>query len=349
MQAHGWERSSSTSPNPLFASKTLSLADTLKKANILVVGLSGKIGSGKTTLSTELVKKLGRTRCIERNFADLLKEQVASHLNIPVEWCYTHEGKNTVIPEYSGKTLGGILQDWGTGLRETVHPNIWVNGIGSWLLSLTQSLSVIKGESLPNTTTINVVGYRRIVIIGDVRFPNEVQFIRETAGGVVLRLVGDPGGVHKETLRNTEHISETALDGDGFTFDYILQTNLLSVAEMTAAMYQFLRRQWSDHCAQRRFKAKRMIQTRISPLVEAIIQRRSQTNNAPIENIAETFKNEFANAFVLHGTNENENENVLSQIEKERIEQKLAAFALCASKETMTVDSLADTAVSFTE
>lgn len=169
------------------------LAQLLQARKVRLLGVSGKIGSGKTTLCEAVVHHYGDDRVLVRNFADRLKEEVALHVGVDVDDCYTHDGKNQQLPHYN-MTLGSLLQVWGTKIRE-IHADAWVLAVDAYVREYLHT-------SYCDET---------LIVIGDVRFPNEVDWIR-ASGGHVIRLVGDPAGVRAASTRNVHHASETALD-----------------------------------------------------------------------------------------------------------------------------------------
>lgn len=185
----------------------------LLKREVIVLGISGKIGAGKSTLSEALKAVLTENGFLvyERNFADKLKELVAFHFNIDVRRCYTQEGKNSLLhARYGvGMTVGRMLQLFGTSLRQ-VNENIWINSVADF----------VEENSSNNSNKL-------VFIIPDCRFPNEVEWIRSMFG-IAVRLEGDPGQVAKNSKRDLAHISETALDGYA-GFDLVLDTNKTAV------------------------------------------------------------------------------------------------------------------------
>lgn len=192
---------------------------TIRQNNVIVIGVSGKIGSGKTCLAKGLQGRFKNV--VLRNFADRLKEEVAMHLEIDVAMCYTHEGKNVYLPQY-GMTIGEFLQHWGTKLRD-VHEEIWILAVQSFV----EARIAEKQSSEP-----------LIVVVGDVRFPNELDWVRKI-GGLSVRLTGDPQQERAKSKRNMQHPSETSLDqfeADG-RFDIIVDTernNRLSTLQIVA-------------------------------------------------------------------------------------------------------------------
>lgn len=153
------------------------------KTNLIII--SGKIGSGKSTLS-EMIEKHLHNKDIavsQRFFASRVKkihEVLTGHAG------YTQENKNLYLDEY-GFTVGVGLQKIGDGLRELYHPDVWI------ISTLT--------NLIPHTVTI----------INDCRYPNEAKKAKEQ-GGIVIRLNGDPAKVRENSLRDLNHSSEIALD-----------------------------------------------------------------------------------------------------------------------------------------
>lgn len=187
-------------------SQCIDRAALWRAKNVVVVGISGKIGAGKSC-ACESIRAAFPAETVVRNFADRLKEEVALHLGIDVALCYSHDGKNTFLPDY-GITLGEFLQQWGTRLRG-LHPEIWVLAVQSYI-------DVCVAQKTDDDAQL-------IVVIGDCRFLNEVQWIRRV-GGTTIRLNGDPAGERARSKRDQSHVSETALDN--YTdFDLVIDTD----------------------------------------------------------------------------------------------------------------------------
>lgn len=220
----------------------MSLRDKCRQHRVLVCVVSGKIGAGKTTLCDGLVASLGGHNVVGkesavvlvRNFADRLKEIVALHLDIDLSMTQTHQGKNTILPAYDNASIGTMLQQVGSKLRE-VHPLFWINAVESWLeariderVSAANTASSVQKDARKDAKEENEskdsLPFNMLVLIGDGRFPNEVEWVKERCGGMSIRLNGDPGGERARSTRDKTHISETALDAYD-AFDLVLSTD----------------------------------------------------------------------------------------------------------------------------
>lgn len=206
----------------------LSLREKCIKYRVLVCGISGQIGSGKTTLCDSLVKLVGAKSALVRNFGDRLKEEIAFHLNDDVQQFYTHEGKNEMVPLY-GMTRGTMLQKWGDAIRG-VHPMAWIFAVHAWVED--QIDKRIADGSLG--TQLGHLPCNLLILLGDARMPNELEWIEEQCAGLAIRLFGDPAGVRAKSTRDLTHISETALDNyTGFKIQ--INTNLYDIDSTCAA------------------------------------------------------------------------------------------------------------------
>lgn len=186
-----------------------------------IIGISGKIGSGKTTLSKYIQSSVILSGCEylyeRKSFAENVRQVTSILTGINIENLRSDTDKNRFIPKYQ-KSLGEILQNVGTGMRQTVHPDVWVNSLFSTFDKR------VNSQSTPSYW-----------IIDDVRFENEAQKIKEM-GGILIRLNGDPANARQNSNRNLTHISETALDN--YTgFDFIFDTNITLTKEISETIF----------------------------------------------------------------------------------------------------------------
>jgi len=166
----------------------------------MVIGISGKIGSGKDTFADYFIKHVQNEYGIlfeNKKFAYNLKKIVSVLTGVPMEDVLSREGKLKYLPEW-GMTVGEMQQKVGTeAIRNNIHPNAWV-------LSLFGTYNADKD----------------FWIVTDVRFKNEAKIIKEM-GGIIIRLNGDPLNSKSGDNRNMAHQSEIDLDDyDGFDYVY---------------------------------------------------------------------------------------------------------------------------------
>ena len=124
-----------------------------------MVGVAGYARSGKDTFAHALVEGAGFTR---RALADAIKEDVARFLGIAVEEV-----------ERRKDDLRHLLKWYGTEWRRReCGGDYWIDRLERWLRKDSQC---------------NVYSIARIVV-PDVRFPNEAEWVRNQ-GGIVVRVV----------------------------------------------------------------------------------------------------------------------------------------------------------------
>ena len=145
----------------------------------MIIGISGKIGTGKTHLSNLFIKK--HPEYIKIGFADILKEECSKKFEYPLKWNYSEKGKNELViykvPIYYPKTVREILQWYGTDVCRAKDPDYWVKKMQK------RALEVYMKEPLCGTPKI---------IIDDVRFINEAKWI-QNMGGKTIGLNPYPG------------------------------------------------------------------------------------------------------------------------------------------------------------
>jgi len=179
----------------------------------MIIGISGKIGSGKGVVSEKLAEFLSKRKPVYyKIFAHPLKDIVAILTGHPLTTNYdnyfeggirdySQEDKNTFIPLYN-MTIGEMLQKIGTeAMRNHFDSDVWAKAIFS---------NYDDKEDY-------------IWVISDCRFTNEADAIKKR-GGIIIRVNGDPAKVNLNTKRDKSHISETALD-DYTDFDYVIENN----------------------------------------------------------------------------------------------------------------------------
>lgn len=226
----------------------------------MIIGISGKIGSGKDTVAKIITELEPDKYWSIRKFAGKLKDVATLLTGIHQSKFEDQEFKKTELgPEWNcnppGKvgwvhrqpmTVREFLQKLGTdAMRMGLHENTWVNA----LMREYQPAYKGKAHDLKDYSELythiscascgkKYNGYKRQHlckecieddriqfypnwIITDVRFPNEYDAVKAN-GGLILR-VNRPGYGTSMLDLATAHPSETALDGH--KFDHVIDNN----------------------------------------------------------------------------------------------------------------------------
>lgn len=232
-----------------------------------IIGISGKIGSGKDTVAKLLqmhawnkkeilapkVFKYDKDYLISHNldlldiypsfstmrFATKLKQFVADILNIdpvlldnqdfkmsklPVEWNKVRnniDALNIKVP----MTVREMLIAIGDGMRNCVHPDIWVNALFSQYRPGEYVGTTQVGDRMPSW------------IIPDMRYPNEKERI-EKLEGITIR-------VERPGIKKLDHISETVLDSAQFDWTIINDKDISILFDQTKMIYDDIHSRFS--------------------------------------------------------------------------------------------------------
>ena len=186
----------------------------------MIIGISGKAESGKDTAAKMLEVIYGNPGISYEDFkdknykgfadiqtvhfADMLKETAMTMCILGEDDVNTQYGKKQTI-EWLGITVRELLQKLGTCVRQGIDNLFWIKSLFA-----------------------NIEGWEN-VIIADVRFPEEVQSIKER-GGLIIRIDRNGAGAG-------DHISEIALD-DYTNWDFHIGNNG-SLEELFHAMKIF--------------------------------------------------------------------------------------------------------------
>ncbi len=175
----------------------------------MIIGISGKMGSGKdyfveNHLKPFIINELQK-KCIVISFADMVKINLMVHHNVDFDDLYKGNKKPEIrkLLQYEGTENG----------RDKYGEDIWIKYVEAWY-KLYQS----RGFD--------------IIIIPDVRFKNEYNFIKKN-NGIIFRIESPERNEKRlleESINNANyneiknHISEIDLDNEHF--DYIINNNI---------------------------------------------------------------------------------------------------------------------------
>ena len=165
----------------------------------VVIGVTGKAGSGKDTIGDYLVENYG---FVKMAMADPLKSGVQNLFHIDDETMYDREKREEPLADFPDWSVRKILQFVGTDLlRNQFDKDIWVK-------------LMLKKLRLSSSQKI---------VICDIRFPNELNCIRdcEYANGHFFRVVrnscdvGDNVGLgnHESETHELDYDHEFSNDG----------------------------------------------------------------------------------------------------------------------------------------
>lgn len=169
----------------------------------MIIGITGKIGSGKDTVATIVKELYPEMEWQIKGFADKLRQVASLLTGIPAEDMKGQEVKAQEVWEFN-MTLRQLLQRLGTNaIRNNLHPNAWVNALMVDYIRIEKTgndpvfgeYQALKEDVWPNW------------LVTDTRFPNELNAITDK-GGICIRIVR-----LDNPYPSSNHISETALDG----------------------------------------------------------------------------------------------------------------------------------------
>ena len=149
----------------------------------MLIGVCGKAGSGKDTVSDYLINKYGFKQIA---LADPIKRLVQDIFVLDHHTVYDRVAREQPLEQWDNWTVRKLLQFIGTELfRENIDDAIWVK-------SLWYKISNDKKNDY---------------VISDVRFPNELKFFEEKAGNDFISLKVTRKG-YQGKVGMTGHASE---------------------------------------------------------------------------------------------------------------------------------------------
>lgn len=156
----------------------------------MIIGITGRKGSGKDTIGEYLIEKHGFVRI---GFADTLKQICEIIFGFSEEQLYGN--LKEVIDDYWKHSPREILQKVGTDLFRNHAPKVLENlDENIWIRSVERKIENLKKNGITK------------FVITDVRFSNELEFISKV-NGTSIRVVRDV-----ENNEFSNHESEINID-----------------------------------------------------------------------------------------------------------------------------------------
>jgi hypothetical protein len=176
----------------------------------MIIGLTGKIGSGKTTAAKYFISQGFK----EYGMADPIKS-IGKIFGFNHEQMYGTQEQKLEVHPYWGISGREFLQKLGTEVFREAVPKI----IPDMKIQRTVWVDLFELECKNNPDTD--------FLISDVRFLDEADLIR-SLGGIIIRVVRDN---EISSLSGKEHKHKSELEMDAIQADYTIDNNILSLEE----------------------------------------------------------------------------------------------------------------------
>ena len=162
---------------------------------IKIVALTGPKGAGKSTLASN-IEALIESKDIEvvrLSFATPLK--MACHIMFGGEVAHWFGNKKEEILPHIGKTPRELMQKLGTDfVRDMVDPLLWIKTMRA---------------NINNILVTQEDGLRKLIIVDDMRFPNEAELLQDLGAHLYSIKIEDAAA---ETSSLSQHRSEAGID-----------------------------------------------------------------------------------------------------------------------------------------
>lgn len=165
----------------------------------MIIGITGKKGVGKTTMATHIAARYGGFKVF--SFSKTLKYALSYLTGIDVSHFLSPKKKETPLDDWNYMTPRKMMQLFGTEVARHIHTDFWLKSA---------EYHIPKGD----------------VIIDDVRFANEADWIKKQ-GGLIVKIIGGPP-------RTDDHSSESLF---GVYPDHQIENKFNDENDTTQAFY----------------------------------------------------------------------------------------------------------------
>lgn len=180
----------------------------------MIIALVGKAGHGKDTVADMIIEEYSKHHTVvdsasklsrkegyrpfeKRRFAEGVKTICSIITGYPRDMFY-NRGYYSAKVSALDITVRELMQKVGDGLRNTVHPDIWVQ------------------------SALSKVGKNSNILFVDTRYPNEIEGIRKVGGKIIHIVRPDYVDPSLENEEQRNHKSETALNGYSIQPDLVI-------------------------------------------------------------------------------------------------------------------------------
>lgn len=166
-----------------------------------IIGITGRAGSGKSTVANMIVEMQPRARIIM--LAEPIKEFCRQIFDFSEEQLYGPSSMRNAPDERYDVSPRKILQTLGTDWARSVYEDVWVD------YAMRRAEELLEGSCVKAVKNQDHAVFKPefcdLVVIPDVRFPNEAEAIR-ARDGKIIRVV------RKGFELESAHASESCID-----------------------------------------------------------------------------------------------------------------------------------------
>lgn len=178
----------------------------------LLVGLIGRAGAGKSTVASMLCDSYAFT---ELALADPIVNMIGSLLaNAGIDGAWMTERALKELPTPLGVSYREMAQSLGTEWGRNLRPGFWLRVLAQRLAGLE-----LQGEN---------------IVVSDVRFPDEADFIT-ARGGVLVRVLREQTGPVRD------HVSESHVGSLPAAYELLNYGSLATLGDQVEKLIQRLR------------------------------------------------------------------------------------------------------------